>query len=181
MGIDDNLTINSKKPLILIGLMGAGKYSVGKRLANALNLPFWDADNEIEATCNYSITEIFSRFGEPEFRILEANVINRLLLGPQHVLATGGGAFMNNKTRKLIKKKGISIWLRASLDVLLERTRKRKGRPLLEKGDPEKVFQLLINERHPIYGSADIIVDTNNRPHNEMVETIITEYKKFLG
>ena len=150
----------SGQSIILIGLMGAGKTSVGRKLAANLGLSFIDADEEIVEAAGCSIEDIFKVYGEQAFRDVEARVIARLLdEGPQ-VLATGGGAYMDTFTRNLITEKGIVVWLRAELDVLHRRTRRRGGRPLLETGNPRKTLQTLINERYPIYGKANIIVDT---------------------
>ena len=171
----------SDKPIVLIGLMGAGKSSIGRKLASKLVLPFWDSDDEIATTSNCSIPEIFAIYGEARFRALEEIVIERLLSGPQHVLATGGGAFMNKKIQGLIKKKAISIWLKAGLETLIKRTSRKKGRPLLDKGDPTLILKDLMDKRYPIYSSADIIVESADQPHENMVNQIITAYSKLIG
>ena len=169
------------KTIVLIGLMGAGKSSIGRRLAKALSLPFYDADDEIVSKINCSIPEIFKKYGEPEFRKIEQQEINRLLKGPQHVLATGGGAFINEKIQTIIKQKGISIWLSASLDVLLERTSKRGGRPLLEGCNPREILSSLIKRRYPIYSKADLIIETGRQSHQDTVDQIKKKYLQMLA
>ncbi len=146
------------RSLVLVGLMGAGKTSIGRRLALRLGLPFRDADAEIEQAAGCSVAELFARFGEPEFRDGERRVIRRLLAGPPVVLATGGGAFMDPETRTAILRDATSIWLRCPLATLVRRTAGRTHRPLLSMGDPERVLANLIAERHPVYAEADIVV-----------------------
>ncbi|MGH7126643.1 MAG: shikimate kinase, partial [Stellaceae bacterium] len=148
------------RTLVLVGLMGAGKTNIGRRLAQRLGLGFVDADSEIEAAAGETIEEIFERRGEAAFREGERKVIARLLGNPVHVLATGGGAFMDPETRVLIRQRGISIWLRADLDLLHQRVLRRSNRPLLKRGDPREILARLIDERYPLYGEADMIVDT---------------------
>lgn len=150
--------------IILIGLMGAGKSNVGKRLAARLEMPFIDTDDEIELAAGCSIEDIFEEHGEAYFRDGERRVIARLLEGEPAVMATGGGAFMNEETRRNLSAKGTVIWLRAELDLLLKRTRRRDNRPLLKRGDPRETLQSLIDQRYPIYGEADIIVDVREEP-----------------
>ncbi|MBM3570914.1 MAG: shikimate kinase [Alphaproteobacteria bacterium] len=162
------------KTVVLVGLMGAGKSSIGRRLAQRLGLQFVDADHEIEQAAGCPIDEIFQRHGEAYFRDGERRVIQRLLDRPAHVLATGGGAFMDPQTRAAIAAKGISVWLRADIDLLVERTSRRNNRPLLKKGDPRAILQRLIDERYPIYALADICVDSAAGPAEEMVERIMT-------
>ncbi len=147
------------RSVVLVGLMGAGKTAIGRRMAVRLGLPFRDSDAEIEAAAGRSIPELFSQFGEPEFRIGERRVIQRLLDGPPIVLATGGGAFMDPQTRAAVRAQGASIWLRAPLPVLLRRVALRRNRPLLADGDRASILRRLMDERHPIYAEADIIVD----------------------
>lgn len=158
--------------------MGAGKTTVGRRLAAALDLPFADADQEIEAAAGCSISEFFERHGEAEFRNGERRVIARLLDGPVCVLSTGGGAFMDPETRQKIKETGTSIWLRAELDLLMERVSRRPTRPLLKQDDPRKVMERLMKERYPVYAEADIIVDTGEGPHEAVVAKIIDALKE---
>jgi shikimate kinase/3-dehydroquinate synthase len=156
------------RSIVLVGLMGAGKTAVGKRLAAALGLPFVDTDHEVEAAAGYSVSEIFARFGEPAFRDVERRVIRRLLDGRRVVLATGGGAFMDRDTRAVIRARGLSIWIRAPLPLLLKRVAGRTHRPLLMSGDPAQVLQGLIDLRHPIYAEADIVMESRDEPVDSM-------------
>jgi len=157
--------------LVLIGMMGAGKSSIGRRIAARLNLPFVDADVEIEAAhAGLTIPEIFAKYGEPYFRDGEVRVIARLLEGGPSVLATGGGAFMREETRQRIRAKGISMWLRADPDVILRRVKRRSDRPLLQTDDPAATIQRLVDERYPIYAEADITVLSRDVPHERIVE-----------
>lgn len=158
---DNSLPAIDKK-IVLVGLMGAGKSSVGRRVAQQLDIPFVDADAEVEAAAGCSIADIFEQYGEEAFRDGERRVIARLLDGPPSVLATGGGAFIDPETRNLILKKGISVWLRADLETLVTRTVGRNHRPLLNTGDPEKTLAKLMDDRYPVYSKADIVVDTGN-------------------
>ena len=167
-----------ERSLVLVGLMGAGKTTVGRRVAAALDLPFADADQEIEAAAGCTISEIFERHGEPAFRDGERKVIARLLKGPVSVLSTGGGAFMDPETRRKIKEKGTSIWLRAGLDLLMERVSRRPNRPLLQQDDPRKVMERLMEERYPVYAEADIIVDSGDGPHEAVVNKIMDALKE---
>jgi shikimate kinase len=175
----NNLALN--RGIVLIGLMGAGKSSVGRRLAKRLDLPFSDADQEIEKASDCAIEEIFARHGEAAFRAGERRVIARLLDGPPQVLATGGGAFMDSETRTAISEKGISIWLRAELAVLLERVLRRNHRPLLKQGDPEQILLQLMAERDPVYGLADLTVSSNQGPHENVVEDIVEALQRHLA
>jgi len=152
----------SEKTIVLVGLMGAGKTSVGRNLAQIRNMTFIDADDEIAKAADRSIEDIFEDFGEDDFRDLEKKVIRRLLDQGPAVLATGGGAFMNPETREQIAKKGVSVWLRADLDVLVHRTRRRGGRPLLKVKNNKIVLEKLIEERYPIYAEADIVIDSRD-------------------
>jgi shikimate kinase len=152
------------RPIVLVGLMGAGKSCIGKRLAGHLSLPFVDADREIEAAAGCSIPDIFARHGEKDFRDGERRVIQRLLGNPVHVLATGGGAFVDPSTRALVKERALSIWIRADLDLLLKRVSRRNDRPLLQNVDPRTKLAELIDQRHPFYEQADIIVDSADGP-----------------
>ena len=153
------------RTIVLVGLMGAGKSVIGRRLAAVLGLPFRDSDTEIEAAAGRSVAEVFSQFGEAHFRAGERRVMRRLLDGPPVVLATGGGAFMDPATRVAIRARGTSIWLRAPLPVLLRRVALRRNRPLLASGDPASVLQTLMHQRYPIYAEADIVVDcTDDTP-----------------
>lgn len=168
------------RSIVLIGMMGAGKSSIGRRLALRLSLPFTDADSEIEAAAGMSIAEIFERYGEPYFRSGEARVIARLLENGPHVLATGGGAFMNADTRALIGAKGVSIWLRAHFDVIMRRVKRRTDRPLLKSVDPAETLRALLEQRNPIYALADLTVESRDVPHETIVEEIITALRRFL-
>jgi shikimate kinase len=159
--------------IALVGLMGAGKSSIGRRLAHALGLPFVDADEEVERAAARSITDIFDELGEAAFRDGERRVIARLLDEPPHVLATGGGAFMNPATRELIRQKAVSIWLKADMEVLLRRVERRGDRPLLQAGDPREVLERLAGERYPIYALADITVASGEAAHQATVDAII--------
>ncbi|HEV2189566.1 MAG TPA: shikimate kinase [Stellaceae bacterium] len=152
------------RTVVLVGLMGAGKTKIGRRIAARLALPFFDSDEEIEAAAGETIEEIFTNRGEAVFRDGERRVIARLLLGPVHVLATGGGAFMDPQTRRVIARRGVSIWLRADLDVLFARVSRRTNRPLLKAPDPRAVLAELIERRHPIYTEADIAIDSSDGP-----------------
>jgi shikimate kinase len=165
-------------PLVLIGLMGAGKTSIGKRLASTLEVPFSDADQEIEKAAGKSINEIFSEHGEAFFRDGERRVIARLLGSGGMVLATGGGAFMNAETRKAIRDKGISVWLKADIDLLMARVMRRDTRPLLRNGNPRAVMEKLIGERYPVYAEADITIDSRDVAHEVIVGEIIDAVAK---
>ena len=165
-----------RRTIVLVGLMGAGKSSIGRRLAVRLGLKFIDADSEIEAAAGCSIDDIFELHGEEAFREGERRVIARLLEAPAHVLATGGGAIMDPATRALICEKGISIWLRANLDILVRRVSRRGNRPLLKNRDVREVLKELMTERDPVYATADITVDTIDAPH----ETVVTEILRRL-
>jgi shikimate kinase len=152
------------KTIVIIGLMGAGKSRIGRDLATKFGFSFVDADDEIVRAAGCSIPDIFELYGEKAFRDLEERVISRLLSSEVQIIATGGGAFMNAKIREEIREHGVSIWLKAGLNVLVERTSRRKGRPLLKHGDPATILQALMNERYPVYGEADIVVDTRDIP-----------------
>ena len=153
--------------------MGAGKSAIGRRLASRLGMPFVDADTEIEHAAGCSITDLFEMHGEAAFRGGERRVIARLLTRPAHVLATGGGAFMDSETRAAVRAKGISVWLKADIDLLVSRVSRRNDRPLLAGGDPREILERLIAERHPIYAEADIIVESRDGPHEETVQTVL--------
>jgi shikimate kinase len=161
--------------------MGVGKTNIGRRLAGRLQLGFVDADAEIEAAAGESIEEIFRRHGEAFFRAGERRVIARLLDGPVHVLATGGGAFMDSQTRARIRERGISIWLRAELDLLVARVARRDNRPLLKTGDKRAVLADLMERRHPTYAEADIVVDSVDGPPEQTLSRVIAELKRFLA
>lgn len=172
---------NPNCTIVLVGLMGAGKTCIGRRLAQALDLPFVDADTEIEAAAGCTIPEIFERFGEAEFRDGERRVMARLLEGEPCVLATGGGAFLNPETRARIRERGISIWLRADLETLVARTARRSDRPLLQDGDPKAKLEALVAERHPIYAEADIVVDSANGPPSVTTHRVLDALRDYLA
>jgi shikimate kinase len=161
------------KTLVLVGMMGAGKTSVGRRLAHVLGVPFRDADAEIEVAAGCSINEIFERFGEPAFRAGERKVIARLLGEPPHILATGGGAFMDSDTRARIKDEAISIWLKAKMELLLERVTRKDTRPLLRNTDNRTALERLLREREPIYAQADIMIESDEGPHDAVIKRIL--------
>ena len=169
------------RSIVLVGMMGVGKSSVGRRLATRLAIPFVDADAEIEKAAGMSIADIFARHGEAYFRSGEARVIARLLESGPQVLATGGGAFINADTRALIKLKGVSIWLRAEVDVLLRRTGKRRNdRPLLQTADPAETLRELLAEREPTYALADLTVQSREVAHDAIVSDTLTALDAFL-
>jgi shikimate kinase len=169
------------RSVVLIGLMGAGKTAVGRRLANRLDLPFIDADSEIEVAAGASISEIFAEHGEAYFRQGERKVIARLLENGPQVLATGGGAYMNPDTRANIKAHGLSVWLKADIKVLMKRVGRRDNRPLLAAGDPEKMMKRLMEERYPIYAEADVTVESRDVPHDVIVGAVIDALADKLG
>ena len=162
------------RSLVLVGMMGAGKSSIGRKLAQRLNLPFVDADAEIERAAGMSISDIFAKHGEPYFRAGEARVIARLLESGPQVLATGGGAFMHPQTREAIRTKGISIWLKAEYDVLMKRIKRRGDRPMLKTEDPGETLRRLMQERDPVYAEADVIVHSRDVPHEIIIAEIIS-------
>ena len=164
-----------RRSIVLVGMMGAGKSSVGRRLAGRLGIAFVDADTEIESAAGMSIPEIFAQHGEGYFRSGEKRVIARLLDGGPQVLATGGGAVMDQATRDLIHIKGVSVWLKADLDVLVKRTKRRSDRPLVDK------IQDLLPVREPVYAQSDIIVQSRDEPHETIVEEIMAKLPKVLG
>lgn len=169
------------RAVVLVGMMGSGKSSVGKRLGARLDLPFRDADTEIEAAAGMTIPEIFESRGEADFRAGEVRVIARLLENGPIVLATGGGAYMNERTRATIAEKGVSIWLKAELDVLMRRVRKRANRPLLQTADPEGTMRSLLAVREPIYAEADITLESREAPHDIVVDAAIAALAERLG
>lgn len=169
------------RSIVLVGMMGAGKSSIGRRLASELGLPFVDADSEIEAAAGMTISEIFETHGEAYFRSGEARVIARLLEGGPQVLASGGGAFINPQTRALILARAVSVWLKADLDVLLRRIRRRSDRPLLKTNDPEGALRRLIEERDPIYAEADLTVYSREVSHETIVADIVAALADRLG
>ena len=170
-----------RRSVVLIGMMGVGKSSIGRRLATRLAVRFVDADTEIEKAAGMSIPDIFARHGEPDFRSGEARVIARLLEGGPQVLATGGGAFMNEGTRAAIKEKGVSIWLSAEFEVLLQRISKRKNeRPMLQTDNPEEMLRHLLKVREPTYALADLTVQSREGPHDAIVAEIVSMLAAYL-
>ena len=161
--------------IVLVGLMGCGKSAIGRRLAACLKLPFVDADDEIEKAAGKSISEIFEDHGEAEFRDGERKVITRLLSGGPQVLATGGGAFMDATTRARVAEHGVSVWLRAELPVLMRRVSRRDNRPLLKTGKPAAVMAKLMEERYPTYAKADIVAESRDVPHEQIVSEIVAK------
>ena len=175
------LSALARRSIVLVGMMGVGKSSVGRRLAARLSIPFIDADSEIEKAAGMTIPEIFARHGEPYFRSGEARVIARLLESGPQVLATGGGAFMNPDTRALIKLKGVSVWLHADFDVLMRRTSKRRSdRPLLQTENPDETLRALLAEREPTYALADLTVQSREVPHEAIVADVMTALAAYL-
>ena len=170
-----------RRSIVLVGMMGAGKSSIGRRVSIRLGIPFVDADTEIEKAAGMSISDIFTSRGEAEFRAGEARVIARLLEGGPQVLATGGGAFANPDTRAVIAAKGISIWLKAEFDVLMKRIKRRHDRPLLKTDDPGATLRKLMQERDPIYALADLTVQSRDVLHDKIVDEIVSALAGQLG
>ncbi|HEY2178544.1 MAG TPA: shikimate kinase [Caulobacteraceae bacterium] len=168
------------RTIVLVGLMGAGKSTVGRRLAQTLNMPFRDADAEIEAAAGRSVADIFGELGEPAFRDGERRVIARLLGEPPHVLATGGGAFVDDRTRAMINERAVSVWLKADVEVLARRVTRRGGRPLLVGKDPLEVLQAHALARYDRYGEAHITVETGEGAHQVAVDAIVAALKARL-
>lgn len=168
------------RSVVLVGLMGAGKSSIGRRLAHRLGLAFVDADTEIERAADLTIPEIFERHGEAYFRAGEVRVVARILDSGPQVLATGGGAFMNPETRARIRARGISVWLKAEFDVLMKRVRRRSDRPLLRTEDPGAVLRRLMEERYPVYAEADLTVISREATHEEIVEEVLAALAAHL-
>lgn len=168
------------RSIVLVGMMGSGKTTAGRRLAARLGLPFVDADAEIEAAHNLAVSEIFARYGEPYFRDGERRVVARLLNGPPLVLATGGGAYMNEETRRAVRDKGVSVWLRADFDVLMRRVRRRATRPLLQTANPEDTLRRLMKARDPLYAEADLVVDSGDGAHEGVVGAIVDALRGHL-
>lgn len=163
-----------RRTVALVGMMGAGKSSVGRRLAARLDVPFVDADAEVEKAAGCSISDIFARYGEAAFRDGERRVIARLLHEPPHVLATGGGAFIDEGTRADIARLATSVWLRAPVALLAERVARRDTRPLLKDGNPQEILARMLEEREPVYATADFIVDSEEGPHGTTVDRILS-------
>jgi shikimate kinase len=171
--------IGPAKSIVLIGLMGAGKTCIGRRLARRLQMSFVDADEEIVRAAGAPVAEIFRKYGESAFRESERRVIARLLNASPVVLATGGGAFIDTATRELIKQRGISVWLRADLDLLDKRTRGREGRPLLQTEDPRGTLAALMASRYPIYAQADVVVDSRDEPPEKTTDHVLEAVRAY--
>ncbi len=169
------------RTIVMVGMMGAGKSSIGRRLANRLGMAFVDADSEIEQAANATIPEIFEQHGEAYFRDGERRVIQRLLDGAPKVLATGGGAFIHPETRAAIQANSVSIWLKADRDLLLSRVKRRNNRPLLKNGDPAETIDRLIAERYPIYEEAAIHIQSRDVAHDAVIDDILAELARHLG
>ena len=168
------------RPLVLVGMMGAGKTTVGRRLSNKLGRHFLDSDEEIEKAAHMTIPEIFEQRGEPEFRAGETRVIARVLKDPDIVLATGGGAFVNLETRALVKDEAISVWLKAEADILFERVSRRSNRPLLKTANPRATLQKLIDDRYPLYAEADVTVISRDVPQDAVAADVVDAVLAFL-
>ncbi|WP_292054374.1 MULTISPECIES: shikimate kinase [unclassified Brevundimonas] len=175
----DSPILQMNRTIALVGLMGVGKSTVGRRLAARLNLPFADGDHEIESAAGMTVSEIFSTRGETEFRAGEARVMKRLLEGPPIILATGGGAMMNADTREMLKKHAVTVWMRAELDVIAERVARRDTRPLLRGRDTMQVLKELAEKRYPIYAEADLTVDVGGGSHGVAVEAMLAALRKY--
>jgi shikimate kinase len=167
-----------KKTVALVGMMGAGKTSLGRKLAARLEVPFRDADQEIEAAAGLSVSEIFEKFGEASFRDGERRVIARLLGEAPHVLATGGGAVMDGATRAAMKERALTVWLKTPIHVLLARVKKKDTRPLLRSRDPRETIEKLLGERAPFYAEADITLECPDESHQSALEQILTELRQ---
>ncbi|MFI4999390.1 MAG: shikimate kinase [Reyranellales bacterium] len=179
--MDTSPPLSLPRTVALVGLMGAGKSAIGKRLATRLGLPFVDADDEIERAAGCTIAEFFEKHGEAEFRAGERRVIARLLDGPVHVLSTGGGAYMDAETRAIMRTHALTVWLRADLDVLFDRVKRRTNRPLLREGDPKEVLGRLMTQRYPVYAEADLVVDSTAQPADITTEQVIDALRRHLA
>ena len=171
----------AKRSIVLVGLMGAGKTAIGRKVAAALSLRFVDSDHEIENVSRMTVPELFERYGEAEFRALERRVIGRLVKDGPQVVATGGGAFMNDQTRRLIGRHGLSVWLRADLDILMDRVAKRQNRPLLKTADPRATMARLMDERYPVYALADVTVKTRDEKREIIADEVIEAVATLLA
>ncbi|WP_454289218.1 shikimate kinase [Rhizobium arsenicireducens] len=170
-----------RRNLVFVGLMGAGKSAIGRMTANQLGLPFIDTDNEIERVSRMTISELFAAYGEDEFRALEGRVMKRLLRSGPRVISTGGGAFINEKTRRLIERGGISLWLKADLDVLWERVNKRDHRPLLKTENPRQTLENLMNQRYPTYALADLTIQSRDERKETIVKEALEAILEYTG
>ena len=174
-------TASADRTVVLVGLMGSGKSTIGRRLAKRLGLKFIDADEEVEKAAGCSIEDIFAFHGEQAFRDGERRVIRRLMQGPVHVLATGGGAFLDERTRETFAELGISVWLRADVEVLVRRVRRSDSRPLFRNGDPKEILEQLKRERDPVYALADLTVDSGDGAAEAVVEDILSMLRERAG
>jgi shikimate kinase len=169
------------QPVVLVGLMGVGKSTVGRRLAKRLGLPFVDSDSAIEDAAGCTAAEVFERYGEQDFRDGERRLVARLMDGEIRVIATGGGAFVDERTRQLLNERAITVWLDAPVDILAQRTARRNTRPLLKNGDPKGTLERLAEERRPLYQEAHIHVKSGDGAHRDVVETIIQALEEHLS
>ncbi|WP_156850573.1 shikimate kinase [Bartonella refiksaydamii] len=169
------------RALVLVGLMGAGKSVIGKRVATILNLPFYDSDQEIEKAAQMTITELFETYGEPEFRALEQRVILNLIKKKPLVLATGGGAYINQNIRKAIHQNGISIWLKVDLDILMKRVSRRPTRPLLQTENPKETMKKLMKQRYPIYAKANLTINSHKESRHTVAKNVIRSVQHYLS
>ena len=170
-----------ERSIVFVGLMGAGKTAIGRKVASSLGIPFIDSDHEIESVSRMTIPELFERYGEAEFRALEQRVILRLLEGGPRVLSTGGGAFMNEQTREAIAQHGVSVWLKADLDLLMERVSKKQNRPLLKTADPRATLRQLMEQRYPVYAAATLTVPTRDERKEVITAEVIEALARHLG
>lgn len=177
----EKLTDRLDRPIVLVGLMGAGKSTVGRRLARRLDLPFVDSDAEIEGAAGLSAAEVYEKFGEKDFRDGERRLVARLMDGAVRVIATGGGAYVDPSTRRLLNERAITVWLDAPVEVLTERTGRRNTRPLLRNGDPKSTLERLAEERGPAYSEAHIHVKSGNGAHRDVVDSILQALDAHLG
>ncbi|WP_137930668.1 shikimate kinase [Mesorhizobium comanense] len=169
------------RSIVFVGLMGAGKTAIGRKLATMLSLPFMDSDHEIESVSRMTVPELFERYGESEFRALEQRVILRLLENGPQVLSTGGGAFMNAQTREGIAAHGVSVWLKADLDLLMDRVSKKQNRPLLKNPDPRGVLERLMGERYPVYATSDVTVPTREERKEVIAAEVLAALCRHFG
>jgi shikimate kinase len=176
----DLVSALGRRSVVFVGLMGAGKTAIGRRVAHLLDLPFLDSDHEIESAARLTVPELFELYGEPEFRALETRVIGRLLENGPQVLSTGGGAFMNEQTRQAIAAHGVSVWLKAEIDVLLDRVGRKNNRPLLKTGNPRDILLRLMDQRYPTYALADLTVHTRDEKKDVIASEVVSALKTHL-
>lgn len=176
----DLVSALGRRSVVFVGLMGAGKTAIGRRVAHLLDLPFLDSDHEIESAARLTVPELFELYGEPEFRALETRVIGRLLENGPQVLSTGGGAFMNEQTRQAIAAHGVSVWLKAEIDVLLDRVGRKNNRPLLKTGNARDILLRLMDQRYPTYALADLTVHTRDEKKDVIASEVVSALKTHL-